>query len=273
MKGIDISNNDGDINFQAVKDSGVEIVYLKSTEGLTFNDGMMKTYYDGCKTQGLKIGFYHFLRANDPIHEAIHFLNCISGLEYDCIAMIDVEHDSLKDGSAIWRTQQFADYCKSQGTPVGLYTYTSFIKESMDDNSLDLPLWIAEYGVDKPHTDKDYIGFQFTETGRVPGVSTDCDIDDFDERIFNKNGGTKKVESIVIYNDICDQRSAEMLADYLECGTIWGARKFDFTCVKNVYGVGGTKDQYTSYLTKLVTGDSRYDTNQAVLDFIKNGGK
>jgi putative cell wall-binding protein len=43
--------------------------------------------------------------------------------------------------------------------------------------------------------------------------------------------------------------------------------------VKNVYAVGGKKEQYTSYLTELISGTDRYETAQAVLNFIKNGGK
>ena len=64
-----------------------------------------------------------------------------------------------------------------------------------------------------------------------------------------------------------------MLADYLSCPTISNSRKFDFSQVENVYAVGGNKKQYTSYLTRLISGKDRYATNQAVLDFIKNGGK
>lgn len=271
MKGIDISNNDGNVDFQAVKNAGYEIVYLKATEGLTYNDPMMKGFYDKAKAVGLKVGFYHFLRKNDPVQEAIHFLNSMYGLESDCIPMIDVEHDSLKDGSAAWRTQKFADYCKSQSVQVGLYTYSSFLKESMSNDTLGLPLWVAEYGVDKPHISQSYVGFQYSETGQVPGISTNCDLDSFDESILN--GGMKKVENIVIYNYGPDMHSAEVLADYLNCPTISNGRKFDYTCVKNVYAVGGTKEQYTSYLTRLISGADRYATDQAVLDFIKNGGK
>jgi GH24 family phage-related lysozyme (muramidase) len=83
----------------------------------------------------------------------------------------------------------------------------------------------------------------------------------------------KKVENLVIYNYGTDMHSAEILADYLSCPTISNGRKFDYTCVKNIYAVGGKKEQYTTYLTKLIAGADRYATDQAVLDFIKNGGK
>jgi len=114
--------------------------------------------------------------------------------------------------------------------------------------------------------------WQYSESGNLEGVVGNVDLDYFIDDSFI-SGGVNKVNDVVIYNDIADQRVAEMLADFLNCPTIWGARKFDFSVVKNVYGVGGTADQYTSYLTKLISGEDRYNTNQAVLDFIKNGGK
>nr|5A6S_B Chain B, ENDOLYSIN [Clostridium phage phiCTP1] len=78
------------------------------------------------------------------------------------------------------------------------------------------------------------------------------------------------MENLVVYNDGADQRAAEYLADRLACPTINNARKFDYSNVKNVYAVGGNKEQYTSYLTTLIAGSTRYTTMQAVLDYIKN---
>lgn len=43
VKGIDVSNNDGEINFSKVASDGVEYVYVKATEGATFKDSAIKT--------------------------------------------------------------------------------------------------------------------------------------------------------------------------------------------------------------------------------------
>lgn len=267
MKGIDISNNDGNVDFQAVKDSGVGIVYLKATEGLTYDDPMMKEFYEQAKAVGLKIGFYHFLRKNDPTQEAIHFLNCISGLAYDCIHMIDVEHDSLKDGSASWRTKGFADYCQSQGVQVGLYTYTSFLKESMDNDSQELPLWIAEYGASIPNISQSYVGFQYSETGEVPGINTNCDLDEFNEGILI-SGGKKKVKNIVICGVGADERAAKYLADYLKCPVVTrdNLTQDVIEATENVFVVGGIWKPTDKAV--LLSGQDRFDTMQVVLKYI-----
>ncbi len=75
------------------------------------------------------------------------------------------------------------------------------------------------------------------------------------------------MKNIVVYNYGPDQNSAEILADYLNCPTISNGRKFDFSQVENVYAVGGNEKQYTSYLTKLISGSDRYATMQLVLKF------
>ncbi|WP_276328024.1 GH25 family lysozyme, partial [Clostridium beijerinckii] len=61
MKGIDVSNHNGSINFGRVKDSGIEAVYIKATEGTTFKDRCLEVNYSNAHCEGLKTGFYHFL--------------------------------------------------------------------------------------------------------------------------------------------------------------------------------------------------------------------
>ena len=75
MKGIDIASYQQNVDFVKVKNSGIEIVYIKATEGVTYNNPLLDSQYSGAIAAGLKIGFYHFLRANDPILEAKYFLS------------------------------------------------------------------------------------------------------------------------------------------------------------------------------------------------------
>lgn len=61
FKGIDISHYNGDIDFTKVKADGIQCVYMKATEGTTYIDNYLGTYYKGAKSAGLKTGFYHYL--------------------------------------------------------------------------------------------------------------------------------------------------------------------------------------------------------------------
>ena len=92
MKGIDISNNNGSIDFNKVKNSGVECIYIKATEGTTFQDSYKSAFYGGAKSIGAKVGFYHFLVGSSaPETQAENFYNQIKNCDNDLVPMLDVE--------------------------------------------------------------------------------------------------------------------------------------------------------------------------------------
>lgn len=197
MKGIDIYSGNGNVDFNAVKASGVDIIYIKATEGITYTDITYKDFYSRAKAAGLKVGFYHFLRANNPVNEAQHFLNTVGNLNVDCKYAIDVEVTMGQNKEKISsNVKQFADYLKSKGKDVCVYTYSSFYRGSLDDTVKDLPLWIAEYGVNKPSISP-YVGFQYSETGHVNGISSHVDLDNFSEGILIKNPYTIQYQAHV----------------------------------------------------------------------------
>ena len=81
-QGIDISSWQGNVNFANVKNSGIDIVYIKSSEGTTYINPYFESSYSNAKTNGLKVGFYHYVRArttNQAINEANFFARVISG--------------------------------------------------------------------------------------------------------------------------------------------------------------------------------------------------
>lgn len=187
MKGIDISNNNTVTSFSAIKAAGYEIVYLKATEGLSFTDSKMREYYNAAKSAGLKVGFYHFMHSNDSIAEAKHFLSAISGLDSDCLYMLDVEAQELS--KLPWDTSNkvvsFCEYLKSECKQVGVYTYKSFWDNVLKGNARNYPLWIANYGASNAGVSS-YVGWQYSETGIVSGAQGHCDVDIFTDGILIK---------------------------------------------------------------------------------------
>lgn len=93
-EGIDVSGWQGNINYAEVKQSGIEIVYMKASEGKSFIDPYFNQNYENAKANGLKVGFYHYLiaRSNEEaIEEARFFVSVISGKEPDCRLAMDFE--------------------------------------------------------------------------------------------------------------------------------------------------------------------------------------
>ncbi|PJI09497.1 MULTISPECIES: GH25 family lysozyme [Clostridium] len=204
MKGIDIYSGQGSVDFSKVKSSGVDIVYIKATEGVTYTDRTVLEFYKRAKDAGFKVGFYHFLRNNNPINEAEHFLSAISGMNYDCKLAIDVEVTLGQTVDTISsNVRKFADYLISKGIDVCIYTYTSFYKNNLNSNVKNIPLWIAEYGVTQPNISTAYVGFQYSETGRINGISGSVDLNEFNDGIFinSKSLGVVSSTPVITVND------------------------------------------------------------------------
>lgn len=193
MRGIDIYSGDGTVDFNAVKAAGIDIVYIKATEGVSYTDSTDKDFYNRAKAAGLKVGFYHFLRNNDPIAEANHFISAVQGLSVDCKYSIDVE---VTLGQSVYQisnnVKQFADYLISKGYEICIYTYTSFYLESLNNTVKSYPIWIADYRNTEPNIVN--VGWQYSETGSVHGVNSNCDLDNFNDTILI--GGGSVIHSV-----------------------------------------------------------------------------
>ena len=93
-EGIDVSNWQRNIDYSQVKNAGIQVVYIKASEGTTFKDPYLETNYRNAKANGLKVGFYHFLTAttiSGAERQAIFFESVIEGKEVDCKLAMDYE--------------------------------------------------------------------------------------------------------------------------------------------------------------------------------------
>ena len=68
------------------------------------------------------------------------------------------------------------------GKDVVVYTYTNFARTSLTSILSKYPLWIANYDVTTPGDNpiwNSWVGFQYSESGTVPGISGYCPLDVF----------------------------------------------------------------------------------------------
>ena len=188
--GIDVSEYQGNIDFNAVKNSGKSIVYIKATEGVTYVDPNFATYYSNASNAGLNIGFYHFFRPDDdPRQQAQFFINTIGSWNPNCRYAIDLE---ITDGYGPEELTSMAiefleEVAALTGKNVVVYTYTNFANTSITSALGAYPVWIAEYGVNAPSNNaiwSSWIGFQYSESGSVNGISGQVDLNGFMNDIF-----------------------------------------------------------------------------------------
>ena len=93
-EGMDVSNWQGYIDYNRVKNAGIDIMYIKSSQGNNIIDSYFKINYNNAKINGLKVGFYHFLTATnerEAIEQAEFFASVISNTSPDCKLAMDFE--------------------------------------------------------------------------------------------------------------------------------------------------------------------------------------
>ena len=192
IKGIDISNNNGSIDFSQVAADNVECVYMKASEGKTFQDNKLEGFYSSCKSNGLKVGAYHFLvGTSSPEAQAENFYKMIYGFEWDLIPMLDVETEF--NGLCDYIIRFINAFKELSPLPLGIYSYTGFITniENIQDTIKDYPLWEANYNNNPWKLPSNFftnrVGHQFTEAGNILGVSGKVDVNSFSEDIMLKN--------------------------------------------------------------------------------------
>src|SRR4051812_27513860 len=78
---VDLSSNNRAPNWRVLKQSGIDAVWLKATEGVTWNDPDFHAWRKAANREGLRVGAYHFARPDlhpyGPTKEARHFTDVV----------------------------------------------------------------------------------------------------------------------------------------------------------------------------------------------------
>ncbi len=181
-QGIDVSNWQRNINFTAVKNYGVDVVYIKSSEGRNFIDPYLETNYQKAKANGLKIGFYHYVTARTVVQareQALFFAKVISGKQVDCRLAMDFENFGNLSVTEINNiSKAFLETLENttNSTPV-IYSNAYSARAIFSAQLTKYPLWVANYLVRNPSSNgkwATWVGWQYTSTGTVNGISRIC---------------------------------------------------------------------------------------------------
>jgi lysozyme len=66
VKGVDISEYQGAVDFEGLSSAGIEFVYAKATEGATYVDGQFAATCEQAKGSDVALGAYHFFSFDSP---------------------------------------------------------------------------------------------------------------------------------------------------------------------------------------------------------------
>ncbi len=192
--GIDVSHHDGNIDWEAVKDAGIEFAILRiayrgyGLEGILNEDKKFREYIDGAHASGLDVGCYVFSQAintQEAEEEAQLAIDILKDYELELPVVYDPE--SILDANA--RTdyvsgEQFTEnaiaFCekvKAAGYDTMIYSNMMWEAFQFDMKKLEkYPFWYADYEP-LPQTPYDFLYWQYSNTGRIPGVEGTVDLD------------------------------------------------------------------------------------------------
>ena len=78
VRGVDVSHYQGSIDWNVLKDQGMEFSYIKATEGSGHTDGRFLENWDGARDAGIRAGAYHFFSFDSPAKNQLeHFINTV----------------------------------------------------------------------------------------------------------------------------------------------------------------------------------------------------
>lgn len=178
-KGIDIYSGTEITDWNAIKASGVEVVYIKLTDGLTYINPKALEQYNAAKSVGLKVGAYHFGEKNSAQDEYNHFMREASKYQWDVKFMFDYEVTSpdfnfitqfmgLNPNFIIYGSHSVVDKC-------GLPLNRIWVAEPTD---------IANTNYKEPTSTRGYAGIQHKWYGKINGLQGNADVDLFDDSII-----------------------------------------------------------------------------------------
>lgn len=192
-KGIDISQWQGDINFDLVK-SKIDFVVIRCGYGSTIDPKFLRNV-NGFRNARVDIsGVYHFMYAIDAeeakknARKAIEFCQ-MAGLPKSTIIWCDLEYDTIDKAKAkgVYLgkneinlfTNSFCDEILKAGYKTGVYTNKDFINRFYSESTLKkYPVWYAIYD-GKQTTDYPCFMKQWSSQGLFPGIAgnVDCNVE------------------------------------------------------------------------------------------------
>lgn len=183
--GIDISVWQGDIDFQKVKDAGVEFVIIRigygPKDGQHIIDSKFYQNLEGAKAVGLDVGLYYFSYANsveEAKNQAEFIIETLNGIQLELPISFDWENWNS------WNSYNLSTTDLNQMAKVFIQTLEKAGYEGMNYGSanylrtmwnIKTKTWLAHYTTKTSYED-DYYMWQLSDTGIVDGIDGYVDL-------------------------------------------------------------------------------------------------
>ncbi|MBR2283290.1 MAG: glycosyl hydrolase family 25 [Ruminococcus sp.] len=174
--GVDVSNYQGDIDWDTLEAQGVQFAFIKATEGSGHTDESVRRNLERAAQTGIKVSCYHFFSFDSAGEtQAENYIGSVSPDEIQLPPVVDIEYygdkrhskPSLSETEEILRPllERLEEY---YGVKPIIYTtipvYYRYVRKSFPD----YPLWIRCTQAE-PDMLVDWTFWQYTDKGRLEG--------------------------------------------------------------------------------------------------------
>lgn len=189
--GIDVSTWQGEIDWQQVKDAGIEYAMIRvgyrSTDlGKLDTDGFAQINYEGASAAGVKVGAYFFsqaISAEEAAEEARYVLEIIKDWNVEMPIVYDWEYvdETARTAGLDARTLTDCTIAFCQTIEEAGYDSMIYFNEDQSHKKMyleeltDYGFWLAMYDQVMDYAYKIDM-WQYSNTGSVPGIEGNVDM-------------------------------------------------------------------------------------------------
>jgi lysozyme len=179
IQGIDISRWQGEIDWAQVKAAGTRFAFIKATEGGDHVDPAFQRNWHGARGAGVPTGAYHFVYWCRPAHEQAQWFVQHIPRTNDSLTLppiLDVEWNGHSRTCPVKVSRETAIE-KMRLMLRELEAHTGRRPIIYTDEFEGYPFWIRSTAAkpEERYANRRWEFWQFTTTGRVPGIRGDVD--------------------------------------------------------------------------------------------------
>jgi lysozyme len=188
IHGIDVSKYQGDVDWEAVKRSGVKFAWIKATEGGNHVDEKFMQNWTAAADAGVPRGAYHFVWWCRPPHEEIGWFKRNVPVDPNALPpVLDVEatpgsktckRTLYRDEVLREMREMLADLERHYGKKPIIYVTVDFYESIMHpDEFADYPVWVrsTKYAPHVKYPGRRWMFWQYQSDGSVSGVNAKVD--------------------------------------------------------------------------------------------------
>ena len=197
--GIDVSRHQGDIDWERLStghhpDAPISFVYIKASEGSDFKDVKFKENFENARKHGFVRGAYHyFSTTSSGLSQANLFISMVKLRKGDLPPVLDIEEKPKNKKKYIEEVKVWLKKVEEHyGVKPIIYASSKYKQKYLDDSFFkEYPSWVAHYYIPELRKGEEWLMWQCTDLGVLPGIKEKVDINIF-------NGSKKQFENLLI---------------------------------------------------------------------------